>query len=397
MRGHTERLTTWKVLVIKSAMAILLWTGVSRAYCSSDPRVETVVLDSNGVTQIPLCAGYVTTMLFPRPVSGIVGYGLTNDPAAEEGWIQYAHPGDSGLVTLRVLRPELRVAYMTVLVGDDLYNFALANNPGQAALSVKFTDGERQVEQPPTGQAPVNAANAQTTPAPQREPDKEDVANARPVYHPEKLQTLLELAKEEPLLQASSPELYQEYEERKVSNVSDYGDVVATVEEVHRFPVDDAIVLFGHIENKGAKTVSFDPAAITIGIGDRQYPSAFVDCASAVNPGQTIRFGVIGQGDVDGGRAHLAIRNTFRVLLPKYSAPASSPAPAQHPKGLSESTPVHRRGEGQKEAKLPHHATASPPKTMHPPYAPAPHTHPSPPPPPPPPFPHTILTMTNTP
>jgi hypothetical protein len=142
--------------------------------------VETVVLDSNGVTQTPVCAGYVTTVLFPRPASGIVGYGLTNDPAAEEGWIQYAHPGESGLVTLRVLKPELRVAYMTVLVGDDLYNFALANNPGQAALSVKLTDGERQVE-PPTGSTPVNEANAQTTPAPQRAPDKEDIVNARPV------------------------------------------------------------------------------------------------------------------------------------------------------------------------------------------------------------------------
>jgi hypothetical protein len=242
----------WKARVPILAIPILLFAGVSRAYCSSDPRVETVVLDSKGETQIPVCAGYVTTVLFPRPVSGIVGYGLTNDPAAEEGWIQYAHPGDSGLVTLRVLKPELRVAYMTVLVGDDLYNFALANNPSQAALSVKLTDGERGLGQPPTGQPPVNAANAQRTPAsPERQPDKEDVANARPVYHPEKLRTLLELAKEEPLLQPSSPELYQGYEERKVSNVSDYGDVVATVEEVHRFPVDDAIVLFGHIENNG--------------------------------------------------------------------------------------------------------------------------------------------------
>ena len=356
----------WKPPVTISAIAIVLFAGVSRAYCSSDPRVETVVLDSNGVTQIPVCAGYVTTVLFPRPVSGIVGYGLTSDPAAEEGWIQYAHPGDSGLVTLRVLKPELRVAYMTVLVGDDLYNFALANNPSQAALSVKLTDGERQVEQPPTGSTPVNVASAQTTPASQRAPDKEDIANARPVYHPEKLRTLLELAKEAPILQGSSPELFQGYEERKVSNVSDYGDVVATVEEVHRFPADDAIVLFGHIENKGAKTVSFDPAAITIGIGDRQYPSALVDCASAANPGQTIRFGVIGQGDVDGGRAHLAIRNTFRVLLPKYSAPASSPAPAQIPKRLSESTPAHRRVKVSNDAKASVKASPSPRKADHP-------------------------------
>src|SRR6266404_2458237 len=367
MSSHIQILKIWNAPDRIKAIAIVFFAAVSLAYCGNDPRVETVVLDSKRVTQIPLCAGYVTTVLFPRPVSGIVGYGLTNDPAAEEGWIQYAHPGDSGLVTLRVLKPELRVAYMTVLVGDDLYNFALANNPGQAALSVKLTDGERGLEQPPAGQASVNSGNAQTTPAPpEREPDKEDVANARPVYHPEKLRTLLELAKEEPLLQARSPELYQGYEERKVSNVSDYSDVVATVEKVHRFPVDDAIVLFGHIENKGAKTVSFDPAAITIGIGDRQYPSAFVDCASAVSPGQTIRFGVIGQGDVDGGRAHLAIRNTFRVLLPKYSAPASSPAPAQPPKRLSESTPVRGRVKVLNDAKAGVKASPSPRKADHP-------------------------------
>src|SRR5258708_37220707 len=226
MDSHTQILKIWNARARILATAILAFVGVSLAYCGNDPRVETVVLDSKGVTQIPLCAGYVTTVLFPRPVSGIVGYGLTNDPAAEEGWIQYAHPGDSGLVTLRVLKPELRVAYMTVLVGDDLYNFALANNPGQGVLSVKLTDGERGLEQPPTGQEPVNAANAQTTPAPLgREPDKEDVANARPVYHPEKLRTLLELAKEEPLLQTSSPALYQGYEERKVSHAREYGTI----------------------------------------------------------------------------------------------------------------------------------------------------------------------------
>src|SRR5258708_9643144 len=166
MISHAQILKIWNDRERIVVTAILAFVGVSLAYCGNDPRVETVVLDSKGVTQIPLCAGYVTTVLFARPVSGIVGYGLTNDPAAEEGWIQYAHPGDSGLVTLRVLKPELRVAYMTVLVGDDLYNFALANNPGQAALSVKLTDGERQVE-PPIGSKPVNPANAQTPPAPQ--------------------------------------------------------------------------------------------------------------------------------------------------------------------------------------------------------------------------------------
>jgi hypothetical protein len=299
-------------------------------YCSGDARVATVVMDPNGVTQIPVCSGYVTTVLFPRPVSGIVGYGLTSDPASEEGSIQYAHPGDSGLVTLRVLKPDLRVVYMTVLTGDDLYNFALMNSPGQAALSVKLTEGNRQVDQPEPGSIQLAAAEAQPVASPPHQMTKEDVVNARPIYHPEKLRTLLELAKEAPLLQESSPELYKGYEERKVSNVSDYGDVIATVQEVHRFPADDAIVLFGEIQNKSVRPITFDPAAITIGIVDRQYPSAFVDCAAKVDAETAIRFAVVGQGDLDGSRAHLALRNAFRIQLPNFQAAAPpSPTPPE--------------------------------------------------------------------
>ena len=324
----------YKSAFIALITVVLLIGSVSLAYCDSDPRVRTIVLDPGRVTEIPVCAGFVTTVLFPWPVSGIVGYGLTSDPASEEGTVQYAHPADSGLVTLRVLKADLRVAYMTVMAGDQLYDFALANNPAQAALSVKLTDGQRSpTELAQTVASPVNEPNALgATPA---EPvlTKQDVVNNRPVYHPEKLRTLLELAKEAPLLQPTSPDLYQGYEERKVSNVSDYGDVIVTVEEVHRFPADDAIVLFGQIQNKSAHPVTFDAGPITIGIGDTQYPSAFVDCASKVDPGTTIRFGVVGQGDVDGARAHLALRNTFRVLLPGlHESPTASPSP----------TPAHR-------------------------------------------------------
>src|SRR5260221_2054354 len=147
-------------------LGVLLYGGVSIGYCGGDARVATVVMDPNGVTQIPVCSGYVTTVLLPGPVSGLVGYGLTSDPASEEGSIQYAHPGDSGLVTLRVLKPDLRVAYMTVLTGDDLYNFALVNSPGQAALSVKLTEGNRQVGQPEPGSILLATADVLTAALP---------------------------------------------------------------------------------------------------------------------------------------------------------------------------------------------------------------------------------------
>jgi hypothetical protein len=101
--------------------------------------------------------------------------------------------------------------------------------------------------------------------------------------------------------------------------------VIATVQEVHRFPVDDAIALFGEIQNKSVKPITFDPSAITIGIGDRQYPSVFVDCAARVEAEAAIRFAVVGQGDVDeptnrlpGVRASQVPSRSFgaRCLLP---------------------------------------------------------------------------------
>jgi hypothetical protein len=328
-------------------VAVLLLESVSLAYCNDDPRVQMIALDPGRVTEIPVCASFVTTVLFPRPVSGIVGYGLTSEPGQEEGLVQYAHPGDSGLVTLRVLKADLRTAYMTVLVGDDLYSFALVNNPAQAALSVKLTDGQRTLVggQPGGDSGVLNTAEAEGSPvAEEHEPTRADVVNSRPVYHPEKLRTLLELAKEAPLLEPTSPDLYQGYEGRKVSNVSDYGEVIATVEEVHRFPADDAIVLFGEIRNKSAHAVTFDPGAITIGIGDRQYPNAFVDCASSVEAGATIKFGMIGEGDVDGAMAHLALRNTFRILLPNFRAEAEpSPAPTPTPRPLANRVSIRQR------------------------------------------------------
>jgi hypothetical protein len=55
-----------------------------------------------------------------------------------------------------------------------------------------------------------------------------------------------------------------------------------------------------------------------------------VDCAGKVEAQAAIRFAVVGQGDVDGSRAHLALRNTFRIQLPNFQAPAPpSPTPPE--------------------------------------------------------------------
>jgi hypothetical protein len=55
-----------------------------------------------------------------------------------------------------------------------------------------------------------------------------------------------------------------------------------------------------------------------------------VDCAGKVEAEAAIKFAVVGQGDVDGSRAHLALRNTFRIQLPNFQVPAPpSPTPPE--------------------------------------------------------------------
>ncbi len=67
MVSHAQILKIWNARARIVATAIASFAGASLAYCGNDPRVETVVLDSRGVTQIPLWAGYVTTVLSHDP------------------------------------------------------------------------------------------------------------------------------------------------------------------------------------------------------------------------------------------------------------------------------------------------------------------------------------------
>src|SRR5258707_7295615 len=66
-----------------------------------------------------------------------------------------------------------------------------------------------------------------------------------------------------------------------------------------------------------------------------------------------MKFAVIGQGDVDGGRAHLALRNTFRILLPQFNAPATG-SPGTAPKPTQRAPlpkPVHHEDDQVRDRK----------------------------------------------
>ena len=94
---------------------------------------------------------------------------------------------------------------------------------------------------------------------------------------------------------------------------------------VHRFPSEDAVFLSGHIENKTGEPLHYDPGALQVQVGKRTYPAALVDASSVVPPGSKVPFHVILRGGVEGERAHLSIKNEFRVILPDYSETTDDP------------------------------------------------------------------------
>ena len=61
-------------------------------------------------------------------------------------------------------------------------------------------------------------------------------------------------------------------------------------------------------------------------VGKRTYPVALVDAANIVPPASKVPFHVILRGGVEGERAHLSIKNEFRVVMPSYSESTDDPA-----------------------------------------------------------------------
>lgn len=268
--------------------------------------VERLTLDPHKPVEIAVGPKTATTLQFPRPVQGIFGYGLTDGNA--EGTYHYAHPDGSRLITLRNLMPG-KETFVTILLGEgDLYVLHLkpsATPPVAVQLRERASNEERQLARP------VDPEEAKSR---RLEPDTARLFN------------LLKLGKNERVFRAALPHLYRNAESRTAGYRHDDGEIATVVTSLHRFPDEDAVFLGGHIENKGQTGYQFDPGSVQVKVGSRTYPVALVDSAEEIPAGGKILIHVIIRGGVEGERAHLSIKNEFRLLMPAYAEDIESPA-----------------------------------------------------------------------
>jgi hypothetical protein len=272
---------------------LILFCNASLAMAQN---IATKILTPGAPISISLSPQLTTTLLLPAIPSGTFGLGLVNNQGtAANGSVQIEHPDGSPILVLHALNESANVM-MTVLLDGQLYVFNLQNAPSpDVAVTLVKADAAapRAVEVTP-----------------------EEVKAARLKYDPELLVGLERRAHDAALLRKLYPDLYQGYNTRSADYTSDSGAVKTTVTEIHRFSKEDATVLEGTVQNESSHPISFDGRATTVQVANEVHPAKLTDCLRPIPAGETVPIVVVLQGDVDGGRANLAIDNEFRIILP---------------------------------------------------------------------------------
>ncbi len=283
-----------KFLLFLVAVTFFIFGFLFASKCAAQ-TIATKPLTIDIPIRISLSPDLTTTLLFPGPLSGTFGLGLVTGQGAQNGTVQVDHPDGSNILVLHALSDTAHVL-ATVLLDGKLYVLDLVSGP-QPDVAVTFVKID--------GAAPRAEA---VTP--------EQVIAARPTYAPELLIGLLRRARDVNILRPLYGNLYDGYSKRDTQYTSDSGTVKTTVTTVHRFSKEDATVLQGVVENETDKPLSFDGRAATVLVASEVHPIKLLDCLRPIPPRTKTLIDVVIQGDIDGGRANLALGNEYRIMLP---------------------------------------------------------------------------------
>jgi hypothetical protein len=116
-----------------------------------------------------------------------------------------------------------------------------------------------------------------------------------------------------------------------VDLTTEQGSLVSRIEEIHRFPEDDAIVLLGKVENSSAVPLEVVPLETNVRVGERVLAGQLVDFSGVIPAKSSTPFAIVLTGDSEGSRLNLSIDNDFRVIVGTsmpYRGDAGSVLPA---------------------------------------------------------------------
>jgi hypothetical protein len=273
-------------------LAIILPLMLSLLPLHAEPlKPMTMKLNSDEIVKIPLHSRVQTLLLFPEPVTLLIGEGVTDGQS--EGKVQAQLAEDKRVVVLRSLEPD-STALMQVMVGTEAYAFRLYHDDQPASI-IRFGGAQRfpKAKEISVEQAKKNFAFPLQ--ARQRQ--------------------LIRLAKQASVLKTQLPDEYQGYQARDFNEVTGESGVSCTLKHIARFPRDHAMVVFATITNLSGRPVGKGSLSLKVA-GERSYSLPFSGPKTApLKHGGSYSFATLLLGDGSGNLLHLSLKNDFELIF----------------------------------------------------------------------------------
>lgn len=263
-------------------------------FALAEPQKPTDrVLDPTATMAISIHPASTTLLVFPEPVTLIVGAGLSD--GSNPGDVHYQHAKNPKHLVLRQLNAGSKVL-MQVAMGEQTYAFELQS-----------------------GERPDNIIRFHKNPiqGPAVELAEEEVTKHLLEVPKERQVQLIRLVHGEPILRPKLPEAYENFVVKEVSDTVEEHGLKVTVDRVARFADEDAIIFIVRIQNRTTNAIDLSKRRAAVLVGDRRIkfsPSHISPSRNIIPPGQQIDCSVVLVGNGQGQRLHLDPRKN-RFLL----------------------------------------------------------------------------------
>lgn len=265
---------------------------------SNQPVIVHRTLNPDAVTVIPTAPGITTTLVFPGPVEGMDGVGVSADPNAEGALFNLSHAEGSETFSITPLKADARTN-VNVRVGEHVYVLLFLADAKRALFKMVLHDP------PPPAPTPASELVG-------RKPETRDSL----LLAPARLLGLIDKCKAYAVLRTSDPSTVEDL--RKGTGpyeLSDSKDYVITPLEVYRKGEWDALVFKVAITNQTTRELYYDPESFVARVGGEAYTQAIGDAGGQVAPGMSAIawFAVI--GDQAGGSNNLDPDNPWQITV----------------------------------------------------------------------------------
>lgn len=251
----------------------------------------TMKLNPDEIKKIPIHSQVQTLLLFPEPVTLVLGEGISDGKT--QGKVQAQLAEDKRVLVLRSIEPQSEVL-MQVMVGEEAYAFRLQYDERPASI-VRFGGAKALPKAKEVSEEQAREEAAFPSNARQRQ--------------------LVRLARQANVLKSQLPDEYEDYQARDFNTVSWGANFSCSLSHIARFPKDQAMVVFGTIVNLGNEPLTTDSLRLKVG-AIRDYPLPFSKPQPrSIRSGESLKFVTVLLGDGEGNPLHLSLDNDFQLTF----------------------------------------------------------------------------------